>query len=262
MNIIVCVKRVPDVAEAELTVQEGGKEIVKKGLVFDINEWDNYATEEAIRIKEKLGGKVTVITLGEEDGREVLRRCLAMGADEAIILGDPDLQGGDAYATAKVLSEVIKGIPYDLILTGVQAADDGYAQVGPSLAELLGIPHCTMVTSLEVQEGKLKVHRELEEGWEEELELELPALLAIQTGINEPRYVSIMGIRKARQKEIREVALKDLGLKGDEVGEEGSLVLLERLFVPQVEKRAEIIQGEPGEVATKVVEIIKEKGGI
>jgi len=262
VDIVVCVKRVPDVAEAEISVRPDGKEIVREGLIFDINEWDNYAAEEAIRIKERMGGKVTVISLGDDDSKEVIRRCLAMGADEGILLNDPSLFGGDAHSVARALWGAIKDLKYDMVLTGVQAADDGYAQVGPILAQMLGIPHVTMVTGMEVEEGRVKVRRELEEGWEEELEVRLPALFSIQTGINEPRYVSIMGIRKARQKEIRAMGLKELGLEEREVGQEGSLLELERLFVPEASKRAEILSGDLGEVASRVAEIIKEKGGL
>lgn len=262
MEIIVCVKKVPETAEADLAIDQDKKDIIKKGLVFDINEWDNYAAEEAVRIKEAMGGTVTAITLGEEDSRETLRRCLAMGADRAIILMDPALQGGDAHATAKALSRAIKEQPYDLILTGIQASDDGHAQVGGILAEMLGIPHVTMVTKVDIQGKVATVRRELEGGWEEELTVELPALLAIQTGINEPRYVSIMGIRKARGKEIKEINLKDLGLQEDEVGEKGSQVHIEKVFLPPVEKAVEIIQGDPGQISERLLAVMKEKGGV
>ena len=262
MDIIVCVKRVPETAEVDLAIERDGKDIVKKDLVFDINEWDNYAMEEAVRIKENIGGTVTAVTLGEEDSRETLRRCLAMGADRAMILADPALQGSDAYATALALHRAIKKERYDLILTGVQASDDGYAQVGGILAEMLGIPHVTMVTKVDIQGKLAKVRRELEGGLEEELEVELPALFTIQTGINEPRYVSIMGIRKARGKEIRELMVKDLELTEDEVGQKGSQIHLEKVFLPPVEKEAEIIQGDPSQISERLLEIIKEKGGV
>jgi electron transfer flavoprotein beta subunit len=215
MNIIVCVKRVPETAEADITIDKSGKSIKTDDLVFDINEWDNYALEEAIRIKEEQGGKITVITLGPQESQETLRRSLAMGADEALHLNDPSLLGGDPYATARALRAALADKPFDLLFTGVQAGDDGYGQVGPILAELFQVPHATMVTQVAVQDKKARINRELEGGLEEVCEIELPAVLSIQTGINEPRYVSIMGIRKAKKKEFREVGMKEITLSPD-----------------------------------------------
>ena len=262
MNIIVCVKRVPETAEADITIDKSGKDIDKSGLVFDLNEWDSYAIEEAILLKEKLGGTVTVLTMGGEDSSESLRKCLAMGADDALRLNDPAFAGSDGYATAKVLAEAIRKIPYDLILTGTQAEDDGYGQVGATLGELLGIPHATLVTSLEVKEKKLEVHRELEGGLEEVVEVDLPATLTIQTGINEPRYVSIMGIRKVAKKEIKVLGGSDLNLKVEDVGLSGSHIRLEKAFLPQVGEGAQMLEGKPEEIAQKVFDILKDKGGL
>lgn len=260
LDVIVCVKQVPETAEAELKIDASGKKIEKTGLVFDINEWDDYALEEAVRIKEKFGGTVTAITVGPEDSDSTLRKCLARGADKAIRLTDPKFEGSDAFATAKILHSVIKTMHFDLILTGAQAGDDGSAVVGPVLAELLGVPHAAMVKKIELGEGKAVVNRELEGGLEERLEVKLPALFAVQTGINEPRYVSIMGIRKAMQKEIKVMRLSDTGLNESEVGESGSWLKIEKLYVPPVEKQAEFLQGSPDEIATKIVEILKSRG--
>src|SRR4030042_3357685 len=203
MNIIVCIKRVPETTDADIFIDKSGKDIDKSGLVFDLNEWDTYAIEEAILLKEKLGGTVTVLSMGGEDANESIRKCLAMGADDAQRLTDPAFEGSDGFVTAKVLAEAIRKLPYDLILTGTQAEDDGYGQVGIVVAELLGIPHAAVVNRLEIQDKKAKVHRELEGGLEEVYETALPRVLTIQTGINEPRYVSIMGIRKVAKKEIK-----------------------------------------------------------
>jgi len=148
MNIIVCVKRVPETADADVIIDKSGKDIEKSGLVFDLNEWDNYAIEEAILLKEKKGGTVTVISMGGEESNESLRKCLAMGADDAVRLTDPAFAGSDGFATAKVLAEAVRKIPYDLVFTGVQAEDDGFGQVGVALAEILGIPHVSLVNSL------------------------------------------------------------------------------------------------------------------
>ena len=260
MDIIVCVKHVPETAEADVRIDSTGKGIEKTGLVFDINEWDDYAVEEAVRIKEKLGGTVTVITVGSEDADSTLRKCLARGADKAIRVTDPKLEGSDGYAIAKVLSKVIKDLPHDLILTGAQAGDDGYAVVGPALAQLLELPHATLVKKIEFKNGTAVVNRELEGGLEEIVEVKLPAVLTIQTGINEPRYVSIMGIRKAREKEIKVLGLTDIGLSENEVGEAGSWIRIEKMYIPPVEKQAEFVKGSPDEVAAKIAELLKAKG--
>jgi electron transfer flavoprotein beta subunit len=260
LDIIVCVKCVPETAEAELKIDAGGKAVEKTGLVFSINEWDEYALEEAVRIKEKFGGTITVITVGSEDSDLMLRKCLARGADKAALLTDPKFLGSDAYATAKILCSAIKTMHYDIILTGVQASDDGYAMVGPILAELLGIPHVTMVKKIEVDIETARVHRELEGGLEEVLEVKIPALFAVQTGINEPRYVSIMGIRKAAQKEIKIMRLADIGLSENDVGEAGSWLRIEKLYVPPVEKKAVFISGTPDEVTAEIVRILKSRG--
>jgi electron transfer flavoprotein beta subunit len=260
LNIIVCVKHVPETAEAEIAIDKNGKRVATQDLVFDINEWDDYALEEAVLIKEKLGGSITVITVGPEDADKTLRKCLARGADRAIRLTDKAFEGSDAFATAKILRKTIRDLPFNLILTGAQAGDDGFAQVGVVLAELLGIPHATMVKKVDISEGSVRVNRELEGGLEQVMEIKLPAVLAIQTGINEPRYVSIMGIRKARQKELKVLNLADIGLEEREVGESGSWIRVEKMFIPPVEKEAEILTGGPDEIATKVVETLKARG--
>jgi electron transfer flavoprotein beta subunit len=254
------VKHVPETAEAELKIDSTGKAIEKTGLVYDINEWDDYALEEAVRIKEKQGGAVTAITIGGEDSDSTLRKCLARGADKAIRLTDPRFEGSDSYVIARILHSAVKGLPFDVILTGMQAGDDGNAMVGPVLAEMLKIPHTTMVKKMELSTGTAKVNRELEGGLEEQVEVKLPALFSVQTGINEPRYVSIMGIRKAMQKEIKLMTLADTGLTEGEVGPTGSWSRIERMYVPPVEKQAEFLKGGPEEVATRIADILKSKG--
>jgi electron transfer flavoprotein beta subunit len=260
LDVIVCVKHVPETAEAELKIDASGKAVEKTGLVYDINEWDDYALEEAVRIREKQGGSVTAITVGPDDSDSTLRKCLARGADKAIRLADPKFEGSDGYAIAKILHSVIKTMQYDLVLTGMQAGDDGSAMVGPILAQLLGIPHATMVKKLELGTGTAKANRELEGGLEEQVEVKLPALFSVQTGINEPRYVSIMGIRKAMQKEIKIMSLADTGLSKNDVGLAGSWLKIEKLYVPPVEKQAEFLKGTPDEMAAKIAEILKAKG--
>ena len=263
MDIIVCVKHVPDTTEAEVRIRPDKKDIEKEDLPFVINEWDEYAAEEAILIKERLGGTVVAITVGPPEAEATLRRVLAKGADMAIRVWDDALEGSDGYAIAKVLAKTIqaRGLKYDLILTGAQAMDDGYALVGPMLAEMLGIPHATLVKKEELlPDGRVRVHRELEGGLEEVVELKLPALLTIQTGINEPRYVSIMGIRRARKKPLEVLTLADIGMSPDEVGPAGSWLEVLEMFVPPAERVAEILPGSPAEEAAKLIEILKSRG--
>jgi electron transfer flavoprotein beta subunit len=260
LDVLVCVKHVPETAEAELKIDATGKTIERTGLVYDINEWDDYALEEAVRIKEKQGGTVTAITVGGDDSDSTLRKCLARGADKAIRLADPKFEGSDSYAIAKILHSAIKTLHFDLILCGVQSGDGGYAMVGPILAEMLSIPHATMVKRIELLTGSAKVNRELEGGLEEQIEIRLPALFAVQTGINEPRYVSIMGIRKAMQKEIKLMTLADTGLTENDVGISGSWIRVDKLYIPPVEKQAEFLKGNPDEIAAKITEILKSRG--
>lgn len=256
MNIIVCVKRVPFTQEVDLVIDESGKDVEKDMLAYVINEWDSYAIEEAVLLKEKLGGAVTAITIGVEDDEEVLRKCLAMGADKAIRIdpGDHDLDG---FVISKILAEVIKGLEYDLVLTGVQADDDNNSMVGIMLAEHLGLPHAAVVNGIEPQEGEATIKVELEGGMDEISKIRLPALLSIQTGINEPRYVSIMGLRKARQKELDVVSVDELGLTGDDLSR---WTVIEEAFLPPETEGAEIIAGDPAAVAEKILGIISEKG--
>ncbi len=262
MDIVSCVNRVPDTSEAEVAIGKEGRTIETKDLVFDINEWDKYAVEEAALLKEKLGGSVTAVTIGPEEAEDTLRRCFATGADSAIRLTDKAFEGSDAAATARILYQAVKDLKFDLLLTGAQASDDGYGQVGPTLAQLLGIPHATLVTHIEIIDGKVRVHRELEGGLDEVVEVPLPAVLTIQTGINEPRYVSIMGVRKAAREEIETSGVTELGLTEEEVGESGSRTRVERLFLPPVTKETEILQGSPDEVATRLARILKDTGGL
>ena len=262
MDIIVFVKRVPDTSEADITINADSRSIVEKDLVFDINESDKYAIEEAVQLKEKLGGSVTAITLGADVSEDVLRRCLATGVDKAIRLTDAAFAGSDAFATARILAGSIKGMKYDLVLTGVQSSDTLQAQVGPYIAGFLGLPHCTVVNKLEINGSLAKVHRELEGGLEDVMEIKLPAVLTIQTGINEPRYVSIMGIRKASRLEIKVNGLAEIGLNADSVGEAGSLTRLDKLYIPQSTKAVEILSGTVEEMAVKMAGIIKDKGGL
>ena len=260
MNIVVCVKQVPETAEADLKIAPGGKGIVEEGLALQINESDNYALEEALLITEEHEGDITVLTLGHESSEEVLRMSMAKGAATAVRVADPAFDGGDAVATAKALASALEGIEYDLVLAGCMASDDGATQVGVALAEVLGIPHATYVTEVEVGDGVVTVGRELEGGLVEKLTITPPCVLGIQTGINEPRYASIMGIAKASKREIEIKSAGDMGLDASAVGEAGSGTVLEELTFPPVGEGAEILEGTPPEASGKLADILKEKG--
>lgn len=255
MNILVCVKRIPKTAEADIFIEKGGKDIKKDNLVFHLNDWDGYAVREAVLLKEKHGGTVTVLSIGPEESKEVLTRCLAMGADKALRIEEPAIQ--DGRLIARVLAQAIQDQPFDLIMTGVQAEDDGYGQVGVSLAQILGLPHAAIVNQIEIKGDRALVKRELEGGIEENVELKLPAVLTIQTGINEPKYVSLAAILEAEEKEMEEVSLEKLGLASSETVEAN----VDQVFFPPVGKMAEIWKGNPEEVVGKLTEILKKKKG-
>lgn len=256
MNIIVCVKRVPFTQEVDLEIEPGKKEVDRESLAYVINDWDHYAIEEAVRLKEQGEGTVTAITLGPEEDEEVLRRCLAMGADQARRI-DPGERILDGPGTARVLARAIADIPFDLILCGVQAEDDNQGMVGIMLAETLGLGHAAVVTGIEPREGELIVQCELEGGMDERSRLRLPALLTVQTGINEPRYVSIMGIKKATKKPLAVIPLADLNFSPEDLDPQ---VLIDELFLPPETGGAEMIPGDPAQAAEKILQILKEKG--
>ncbi|MCJ7596503.1 MAG: electron transfer flavoprotein subunit beta/FixA family protein [Desulfobacterales bacterium] len=256
MDIIVCVKRVPLTQEVDLEINAQKNDVRKETLAYVINEWDNYAVEEAVLLKEKFGGEAVAVTVGTEDDEEVLRRSLAMGADRAIRV-DPGNLTLDSFVISKILSAVIGGLKCDLILTGVQADDVNNGAVGIMLAEHLGLAHAAVVTGIEPDGDEATIRVELEGGMEEVSKIKLPAQLSIQTGINEPRYVSIMGIRKAAKKELRVMKVDELGL-----AEEDLLpwTRVEEIFFPPETEGAEIIEGDPATVAEAILRILKEKG--
>src|SRR3954464_11823666 len=196
MEILVCIKRVPDMAENEVQLNAAGTDIERDDLSYAVNEPDNYAVEEALQIAGREGGNVTVVTVGEEDDEEILRREMAMGANRAVLISGEAFRGSDGRGIAAVLKAFVQTGHYDLILTGVQA-DDGCAQVGGMLAAMLDYPFASLVTAIEVLKGrKLKITREIEGGSREINAVDLPCVLSIQTGINEPRYVGMRGIRQ------------------------------------------------------------------
>lgn len=262
MEILVCVKRVPDTSENEIEVNGDGTDIERDDLVYSVNEWDNYAVEEAIQIRDKVGGSVTVVSVGDDESEEVLRREMAMGADKGILLSDDAFEGSDGRGLATILKAEIEKGKYDLILTGAQA-DDGAAQVGGMLAAMLDMPYASLVNSIEmIGEGAVKVGREIAGGNQEMNEMSLPCVLSIQTGINEPRYVGIRGIRKVASVEIPVHGAGDLGIDASAVGAAAAKVKVEDYFVPDLGEGAEMLEGDTDEIIEKLIEILKAKGGI
>ena len=262
MDILVCVKRVPDTAENEIEINKEGNDIERDDLVYSVNEWDNYAVEEAIQIRDNVGGSVTVVTIGDDESEEVLRREMAMGADNGILISDDAFEGSDGKAIASILKNEVEKGKYDLILTGAQA-DDGAGQIGGMLAALIDVPYASLVNKIEIiDDKKIKIGREVAGGNQEINEIDLPCVLSIQTGINEPRYVGIRGIRKVASVEIPVHSASDLGISADSVGEAAAKIKRLDYFVPDLGKGAEILEGSTEEKIEKLIELIKSKGGI
>ena len=261
MEILVCVKRVPDTSENEIEVNRDGSDIQREDLVYSVNEWDNYAVEEALRIREAVGGSVTVVSVGDEDAEEVIRREMAMGADQGIHLVAPDAKALDGLGIARFLQASVEKGAYDLILTGAQA-EDGAGQVGGLLAGLLEWPYASLVNLIEVVDGEtIKVGREIAGGNQEINQMGLPCVLSIQTGINEPRYVGIRGIRKVASKEIPAHSPEALDLDPAAIT---AGIKLERqdYFVPAAGEGAEMLEGSTEEITAKLIDMLKAKGGI
>ena len=261
MEILVCVKRVPDTAENEFELNSAGNDLDRDDLVYSVNEWDNYAVEEAIQIVDKVGGSVTVITVGDDESEEVLRREMAMGANNGILLSDDAFEGSDGRGIATILKTEIEKGSYDLILSGAQA-DEGAGQIGGMIAAMLDYPYASLVNKIEVKDGKIIVGREIEGGNQEMNELQLPCVLSIQTGINEPRYVGIRGIRKVASVDIPVKGAADLGIDSASVGEAGAKTKRVDYFVPDTGEGAEMLEGSTGEIIEKLIEKLKAKGGL
>jgi len=261
MEILVCVKRVPDTAENEFELNSAGNDLDRDDLVYSVNEWDNYAVEEAIQIVDKVGGSVTVITVGDDESEEVLRREMAMGANNGILLSDDAFEGSDGKAIAAILKAEVEKGTYDLILSGAQA-DEGAGQVGGMLAAMLDMPYASLVNKIEIGDGKITVGREIEGGNQEMNEMALPCVLSIQTGINEPRYVGIRGIRKVASVDIPVKGVSDLGLDADSVGEAGAKTKRVDYFVPDMGDGAEMLEGSTDEIIEKLIEKLKANGGL
>jgi len=259
MKIVVCVKQVPDTA-ARIRIQASGRGVETAGLGYVVNPYDEYAVEESLRIRERAGGEVVVVSMGPDRIVEALRTCLAMGADRAVHLKDPLFDAADPYVTARLLAEAVSSMEYDLILCGKEAVDDNAGFVGPALAEFLGIPQATVVTKVELLDGGggLRVEREVE-GGKEVLELSLPVLLTAQKGLNEPRYASLPGIMKAKKKEVRVLDASALGLGGGLEGDFAPREEVLSLAPPPERKAGRILPGEPAEAVRDLVRLLREE---
>lgn len=262
MEILVCAKRVPDTSESEITLNSARTDIERDEVVYSINEPDNFAVEEALQIVGKVGGTVTVVTVGAEEDEEILRREMAMGANHGVLVTDEGFAGSDGRGIATILRAFVQKGNYDLILTGVQA-ESGAAQVGGMLAAMLDYPFASLVHSIEVVEGrKLRISREVEGGNKEMSEIDLPCVLSVQTGINEPRYVGMRGIRAVASTLIPTYGAVALGLGTDKVGEAAAKVKRMNYFVPSLGKGAEMLEGTRDENIEKLLELLAAKGGL
>lgn len=260
MNTIVLVKQVPD-TETKVKVKPGTTDIDREGVNNVLNPYDEFAVEEAIKIKEAQGGEVIIITMGEQRAEEAVRTALAMGADRAIRLDGPEFAGADAFSTAKALAKAISSQSYDLIMCGKQAIDDDSAQVGLLVASLLGIPSVSLVVKLEVGGGSLKATREVE-GGVQQIEVPTPCLLTAQKGLNEPRYPSLPGIMKAKKKKLDVVNLGALGVAAGEVGAAGAKSEIAAMSMPPERKAGQVFQGEAEEIVPKVVQLLRSEAKV
>jgi electron transfer flavoprotein beta subunit len=250
MKIIVAIKQVP-VRDSQLKVDSAGRWIQEGDLSFEINEPDAYALEEALQLKEKHGGEVVALCAGPARASQTIREALAKGADRALHIEEENLGGLDTLGVARLLAKALEQEKPDLILTGLQSDDLGYGQTGVVLAELLGLPHGTIIMQVEKQEGSIQVKRELEDGWFQHVEMPLPAVLTIQSGINKLRYATLMGIKKAKTKEVKRLTAAELG------GLTAASAVIERVYLPQRSKQTQILDGSPKEAAAKLVEKLK-----
>ncbi|MPY86616.1 MAG: electron transfer flavoprotein subunit beta [Luteitalea sp.] len=247
MKIAVCVKQVLS-REATIRVNDQGTWVRDADAQFEINEPDQYALEEALRLKEQHGGEVIAVSAGPARVTQVLREALARGADRAIHVGDDALVEGDAFVVAAALAEAIRPEGVDLILTGLQSDDQGFGQVGVVMAERLGMPHATIIMDVSLADGQVRVKRELEGGWFQWVTLPLPTLLTIQSGINQLRYATLKGIMAAKKKEIRAVRAEG----------RASEQRIARLYVPEKSKQTRVLEGSAAEIAKELVQALRE----
>jgi len=257
MNILVCMKQVPDTAIA-IRLDAEQKSIDRSEITYVVNPFDEYAIEAGLQLKEKYGGEVTLVTMGPDRADEALRTGLAMGADKGVHISDPALEGSDTLVTAKVLAAAIKGLPYDIVLCGKVATDDNSGQVGPALAELLGIPHISGATTLEVDDAakKATATREVEGGFMR-MEVPIPAVITAEKDLNAPRYPSLPGIMKAKTKPVDKKDVASLGMDPSSVGLAGSKIQPMGMSLPPEREAGRIIEGEAEEAAKELARLLR-----
>jgi len=248
MKIAVCIKQVPS-KEWQPRINDAGTWIRDQDAGFEMNEPDAYALEEALRLKERVGGEAVACSAGPARVSQVLREALARGADRAIHVEDDRLASADAFVVADALAAAMRDEKFDLILTGLQSDDQGFAQTGVILAQRLGMPHATIIMEVQVGDGSLKVKRELEGGWFQWISLPLPAVLTIQSGINTLRYATLKGIMAAKKKEIRKAPAPSAAVARQQIV---------KLYVPQKQKHTEMLAGGAAEVAKELVKKLRE----
>ena len=253
VKIVVCIKQVP-ARDSLLRLNSASTWVRDTDLSFEVNEPDIYALEEGLRLKEKHGGEVVLVTLGPARAQTALKEALAKGADRALHLDDPAFAALDAYGTAKVLAKAIEREKPDIVLTGLQSDDFGAAQTGVVLAEFLGLPHSTIIMEIQVEGGTVRVKRELEGGWFQWIGLPLPAVITIQSGINKPRYATLKGIMAAKKKPLEKLGASDLGLTAEDLAPR---LRIAKVYTPVKAAKTEFLEGTPKEIAAKLVEKLK-----
>lgn len=259
MNIVVCMKQVP-ASDTQLRLLPDASDVDFKDVQFVVNPYDEYAIEEALKLKERFGGEVTVLSLGGEKTKEAIRTCLAMGADKAVHLKDEAFDGADSLGTATVLAAALGKMEFDLILCGKQAIDDDCMHVGPQVAELLDLPQVCVVTELNVaDDGKTAVARRQIEGGSEVVDVQLPALLTCQKGLNEPRYPSLKGIMSAKKKPLEECTASELGIDPSSAGSAGAKVKVLRYSPPPERQAGKLVEGEIPDAAKELVRLLREE---
>jgi len=259
LNIIVCLKQVPN-PDLQFQVSGDGKDIKRDALNYKVNGADEYALEEAVRLKEKQGGTVTAVTAGPKRTEQMLREALAKGADKAVRIAFEDPAAVDAFQVSKILAATVAKRPHDLVLTGVQSDDHAYSVTGALMAGFLGVPHASVVTRIEVTDGGVKAWRELEGGDQEVVSLVRPALLTIQFGINQPRYAPLPAIMKAARQPIEEVTPATLGKASWDAFRGPYSLAVRRMSTPPLKGHAAMIGGSLADQARAVADLLREKG--
>ena len=255
MKIFVCLKQVP-ARDWTPELNDAGDWIELEDAPVEMNEPDAYALEEGLRLKEEHGGEVVAVSAGSSGAASTIREALAKGADRGLLIEDDGLASADSTATARAIAAAVGPESPDLILTGLQSDDAGYGQMGVVLAEMLGLPHATLIMEVQAEGSTLKLKRELEAGWFQRVEVDMPALLTIQSGINKVRYATLMGIKKARKKPLERKTLADLGVTLESVQK------IERIYQPKKSKQTVFLEGSPAEQAAQLLEKLRHEARV